>query len=262
MSHRQSEPILHHNYNVQQQQQQRSQQYNGLQQQHPLPPPSRLSTQSDHHYSQIDYQAMGVPHPPPITPGNQPPHFAAAQSPYNRRDSFLAAHAGNDVSFTGDGRIPSSQEADRFFYRGNPNESVTSFNDSRLSLGFGRGMTSMPQPPPQTPEAMYETLSHYKSGGNVSNASWTASMVDPAMLHKREPPPLPPKPRLSSSSSAHHPQLRPSVGSEADLPINGYGKQRQVMQHRRHATGAGNGSVIEDGSESHQLPRGYNVSFV
>ena len=66
-----------------------------------------------------------------------------------RRDSFILAHGANESTFSHDGRIPSSMEAERFFNGGHvlDNSGASSFNDSRLSFGFGRHGQRVPLTP-------------------------------------------------------------------------------------------------------------------
>ena len=120
-----------------------------------------------------------------------------------------------------EGYIPSYQEADRLF---NPNDTTNHFNESRLSFGImpkTRGIYSQ--------DPMYETLSRYTGENRWSSASLCSNNGMPSsrgsikanemaaltrnsqlnsesqiqsIFAKKAPPPLPPKPRLGSSSSA------------------------------------------------------------
>ena len=88
----------------------------------------------------------------------------------------LPSHADN--SFSNEGFLPSLQEADRYF-----GVDETSFTASRLSLGM-RYHT----------DPMYETLSQYRSS-EAGQRRWSNTNHQRFMM-RRDPPPLPPKPRL------------------------------------------------------------------
>lgn len=65
-----------------------------------------------------------------------------------RRDSFILAHGPNESTFSHDGRIANSSEAERFFNGGLDASGVSNFsNDSRLSFGFARGHHRVPLTP-------------------------------------------------------------------------------------------------------------------
>ncbi len=231
--HRQSEPILPQLLLHQQQHQQERRDV------FPAPPSNyeRLSFQQQQpYYSQIAEHEYQQP-------------YALQQQP--RRDSLFLRHS--ESTFSHDGYVPNAQEAERLFNA----SGYSGFNESRLSLGFGgtpQHTTRMRTPSassgrmlPQTPvgggDAMYETLSHYKSG-------WTPSQAEMMAAHgRREPPPLPPKPRVSSS--------RPSVaGSEADLPMPpayGYPHHRGPPHPQQQA---------HQPQQQQQQLKGYSVSFV
>jgi hypothetical protein len=182
----------------------------------------------------------------------------------SRHDS-LAFARHDESNFSVDGRMPSSAEAERFFGAGDYSLASFGNNDSRLSLGFGHQTPTgrsrhgsvgrlLPQTPVQNayqvlpphmeqPHPMYETLSHYKTGWPQSHAQPPPPPPPlPEGNHhvgqRRDPPPLPPKPRLSG--------VRPSVGSEADLPVFAHGHHQPQPRQ----------------SVGEQLPRGYSVSFV
>lgn len=212
LAHRQSEPInAHHRLDV-------------------FPPDPRLSTMSSNNfYSQIENDYHTLNHPSPF---GRPP-----------RDSFYGHNRSNDSNFSQEGYLPNSSEADRFFNLSGEFSSGQ-FNESRVSLGFGntpyrRGMGAQPHHslPPQSlepPQNLYETLSHYKSGWNTPGTS-LPPIADPTMLMRREPPPLPPKPKFGRMG-------RPNgVSSEVDMPMH----QPQAQQPKQQ-----------------QQPRGYSVSFV
>ncbi|XP_059083922.1 regulator of G-protein signaling loco-like isoform X2 [Tigriopus californicus] len=223
LSHRQSEPIIsNHRLDV-------------------FPPDPRLSTiSSNNFYSQIENDYHTLNHPNHPSPFGRPP-----------RDSFYVHNRSNDSNFSQEGYLPNSSEADRFFNLSNHSGEFSSgqFNESRVSLGFGntpyrRGASTQPHHslPPQSlepPQNLYETLSHYKSGWNTPGTS-LPPMADPTMLMRREPPPLPPKPKFGRMG-------RPNgVSSEIDMPMH------QAPQHQQH----------QQQQQQQQQPRGYSVSFV
>lgn len=88
-----------------------------------------------------------------------------------------------DSSFTNEGFLPSLQEADRYF--GVDESSFSSQGGSRLSLGMRFHN-----------DPMYETLSQYRSS-HAGQRRWSnTSQGAQRFVMRREPPPLPPKPRL------------------------------------------------------------------
>ena len=97
-----------------------------------------------------------------------------------RRDSFILEHGANESTFSHDGRIPNTSDAERHF----------NFNESRLSFGFSRPgqRTPLTSGGPQS-EVMYETLSHYRP--SQSSNQWT----------RRDPPPPLPKKSTPSGSA-------------------------------------------------------------
>ena len=106
------------------------------------------------------------------------PHGGQGQ-PHSLDYYQLPSH--NDSNFSNDGFLPSLQEADRYF-----GVDEQSFSGSRLSLGMRYH--------PGGNDPMYETLSQYRSGGQ---RRWSnTSQGQQRFVMRREPPPLPPKPRL------------------------------------------------------------------
>ena len=180
------------------------------------------------------------------TPNNKDHHYSGIyesdyhhQQPHSlmnlRRDSFILQHGNDESTFSHEGIIPMPHDAENYFRLHN---SIGSYNDSRLSLGFDpRGISSH--------DTTYESLFHYPTTGFEQSHH----------EHRREPPPLPPKPRMSSSSSISggYPTSRPSVGSEASLPI----KSNHCIN--RKTTSNDNPKVAKT---QKQQQRGYSVSFV
>lgn len=155
-----------------------------------------------------------LPHPP-SSQQHQFPRPQQRRDMFSDRLSSSSNHGGgrmhhsmdyysvphNDSNFSNDGYLPSLQEADRFF--GVAPED-TSFNSSRLSLGMRYQQ--------QQGDPMYETLSQYRTGqqgprrwsATTSNVSLPSSSnsTNNHRGPRREPPPLPPKPRLAPFRSA------------------------------------------------------------
>lgn len=128
----------------------------------------------------------------------------------------------NDSSFLNDGFMPSLQEAERYF--GPPVES------SRLSLGMRFHS-----------DPMYETLSQYRSGGQ---RRWSNTPGQgQRFFMRREPPPLPPKPRLPPVPPH---ALRSTQSDVGILPSNS-------RHHQDHHQRSGGGQHRDSG---------YSVSFV
>eukprot|EP00095_Tigriopus_kingsejongensis_P006557 maker-scaffold235_size242898-snap-gene-0.11 protein:Tk06557 transcript:maker-scaffold235_size242898-snap-gene-0.11-mRNA-1 annotation:"regulator of g-protein signaling loco" len=167
-----------------------------------FPHDPRLSSISSNYYSQID--------------NDYPPLGGQGFLP---RDSFFMHNRSHDSNFSHEGYIPNPAEAERFFNASNHSGEFSSgqFNESRISLGFGntpqrRGHHhSLPPQSLEPQQNVYETLSHYQSG-NWNLPPSSLPPADPAL--RRDPPPLPPKPRFGRMG-------RPSgVSSEVDLPAN------------------------------------------
>ena len=158
-----------------------------------------------------------------------------------------------DASFSSDGHLPSTAEAERLFLNGSstPNSSANfNFNESRHSLGF----------------PVYETLTHYKSG------HYQAQM-------RRDPPPLPPKPRLMSGQHQQQQQQQhsslPPPQQAMSLPYHfpPHPQQQQQQQQQRLLPGQHPPPNLRPGHHPQQQPpsdfgpggresRGYSVSFV
>ena len=137
---------------------------------------------------------------------------------------FYQLPSHNDSNFSSDGFLPSLQEADRYF--GVPDE-PSGFTASRLSLG----MRFNPNDP------MYETLSQYRS--NQGQRRWSnTSQGQQRFVIRREPPPLPPKPRLPPVP----PHALRSTQSDVGMPSS-----------RNGASGPDNRGLRDSG---------YSVSFV
>lgn len=144
--------------------------------------------------------------------------YARLQTQPHSLDYYqLPSH--NDSNFSHDGYLPSLQEADRYF-----GVDETSFNASRLSLGMRYNH-----------DPMYETLSQYRSGGGARRWSNTSQGQQRFVL-RREPPPLPPKPRLPPVP----PHALRSTQSDVGMPSRDSGRQ----------------------DSRHHRDNGYSVSFV
>ena len=199
--HRQSEPILP---------------------QPPLHHPS--SSQSSHHRS--SHHIRRDIFPDRLSTSSS---YARLQTQPHSLDYYqLPSH--NDSNFSHEGYLPSLQEADRYF--GSVEESA-SFNASRLSLGMRY----------HNQDPMYETLSQYRSndrnqGNNQRRWSNTSGGQHQRFVLRREPPPLPPKPRLPPVP----PHALRSTQSDVGMP-----NSRESSSHR---------------DSRHHRDNGYSVSFV
>ena len=182
--------------------------------------PDRLSTSSSYARLQPHHGGGG---------GHHGQHH---QQPHSLDYYQLPSH--NDSNFSNDGFLPSLQEADRYF--GVSDRDDTSFSsNSRLSLGMRYHTTTDP---------MYETLSQYRSSDTNSNAGggqggqrrWSNTNHQRFMM-RRDPPPLPPKPRLPPVP----PHALRSTQSDVGMPPS-----------RGHHNDRGH----------HPRDSGYSVSFV
>ena len=108
------------------------------------------------------------------------------QQPHSLDYYQLPSHTDN--SFSSEGFMPSLQEADRYFGGHDAAEAVAMASMASSSSRLSLGMRFHNDP-------MYETLSQYRSGGGQRRWSNT-SQGQQRFVMRREPPPLPPKPRL------------------------------------------------------------------
>jgi len=203
-NHRQSEPILP---------------------QPPLHHPSSSSQSSISHHRSSHHIRRDI-FPDRLSTSSS---YARLQTQPHSLDYYqLPSH--NDSNFSHEGYLPSLQEADRYF--GSVEESA-SFNASRLSLGMRY----------HNQDPMYETLSQYRSndrnqGNNQRRWSNTSGGQHQRFVLRREPPPLPPKPRLPPVP----PHALRSTQSDVGMP-----NSRESSSHR---------------DSRHHRDNGYSVSFV
>lgn len=152
------------------------------------------------------------------------PHGGQGQ-PHSLDYYQLPSH--NDSNFSNDGFLPSLQEADRYF-----GVDEQSFSGSRLSLGMRYH--------PGANDPMYETLSQYRSGGQ---RRWSnTSQGQQRFVMRREPPPLPPKPRLPPAPPHALRSTQSDVG---------------ILPSSRNTNGNNVGA-----QDSRHRDSGYSVSFV
>jgi len=167
--------------------------------------PDRLSTSSS--YARLQHGGGGD------RGGGQQPHSL----------DYYQLPSHNDSNFSNEGFLPSLQEADRYF-----GVDEQSFSGSRLSLGMRYHGN----------DPMYETLSQYRSGGQ---RRWSnTSQGQQRFVMRREPPPLPPKPRLPPVP----PHALRSTQSDVGMPSSRNNNGNNVVQDSRHRDS------------------GYSVSFV
>ena len=209
----------------------------------PMPPPYQNppSTSSSNSLRASRQSEPILPQPPMHQPRHMrrdifPDRLSTASSyarlqhqPHSLDYYQLPSH--NDTNFQSEGFLPSLQEADRYF--GLDHEtSGSSFNTSRLSLGMRYHCSNA--------DPLYETLSQYRSSSS-NNRRWSNTSHGQRFVMRREPPPLPPKPRLPPVP----PHALRSTQSDVGMPSS-----------------SSNSSRAEASSSRNLRDSGYSVSFV